>query len=433
MGKGILLLLSGVVVLTGIIQTRSDQRNNILPEKNAEYYNEVQARNVSKSLIDNAIELMKKDTDWAGSISSDSNYFGSGTLTAYTMNSDSYPTDHSVTSWDQYKILLNSVGRFEKNGVAYEVTTEVLMRQDSYSKYSYLTESELSSSGSNIWFWDKDELWGPIHTNGVYKMSGSPTFNGLTTSPNMWEAHPTNPTNPTFNGGSNFFAPYKSPPDSYELSKLTSAAGSGGITYSNQIEVDFYVSGDEGYANIREYSSGSWSSWNSHKLSDTNGIISTSGRIDVKGEVKGSVTLHSETLIEIDGDITYSTNPMLDSTSTDLLGLVSEGSVRIDRYAHSSSGTQDLDIHATIMALNTSFYVEDYWSGSSRGKLNLLGGIVQKNRGAVGTFSGTSIVSGYTKNYQYDNRLRSQIPPEFPRESIFSILYWKDKVSKVGS
>lgn len=433
MGKGLLLFISGIVILTGIIQTGNDKRIEVLPQKNADYFSEMQARNVSKSLIDNAIEIMKKDNNWAGSIQADSNYLGRGTLSSYTMNSNSYPSSHSVSNWDEYKILLNSVGTYIKNGITYEVTTEVLMRQDSYSKYSYLTDSELSSTGSNIWFWDKDEISGPIHTNGTFKMSGSPTFNGLITSPNNWEGHSTNPTNPNFYGGTNFFAPLKSAPDSYEISKLTTAASASGLTFSNQIEVLFYESSDEGYASIREYSSGTWGSWTNHKLSDTNGIISTTGRVDVSGKVKGKITLHSESLIEIDGDITYSTDPLLDSTSTDLLGLVSEGSVRIDRWAHTASGTKDLDLYATIMALNTSFYVENYSSGSARGNLNLVGGIVQKNRGAVGTFSGTSIVSGYSKNYEYDTRLRSEIPPLFPRESIFSILYWKDKVKKVTS
>lgn len=433
MGKSILLLVGGLTIIIGIITSGNEKRIEILPELNSDYFNELQARNISKSLIDNAIELMKKDENWQGAIQSDSNYSGQGSLSSYTMASQTLPLNHSVDSWDQYKMLLYSTGSYENDGARYQVTTEVLMRQDSYSKYSYLTESELSASGSNIWFWDKDELWGPIHTNGTFKMSGEPTFNGLTTSPNMWDPHPTNPTNPTFNGGSNFFAPKKNAPSSYELAKLTSAAASSGLTFSNQIEVEFYEFDSEGYANIREYSSGSWSNWNSHKLSSSSNIISTSGRIDVSGTVKGSVTLHSETIIEIDGDLVYSTNPLIDSTSTDLLGLVSEGDVRIDKYAHSANGSTDLNIHATIMALNTSFYVEDYSSGGNRGNLNLVGGIVQKNRGAVGTFSGTSIVSGYTKNYQYDTRLRTQIPPEFPRESIFSILYWKDKTKKMES
>jgi len=35
------------------------------------------------------------------------------------------------------------------------------------------------------------------------------------------------------------------------------------------------------------------------------------------------------------------------------------------------------------------------------------------------------------QNYQYDARLKGYIPPAFPRESVFSVVYWKDKVKEV--
>jgi hypothetical protein len=162
-------------------------------------------------------------------------------------------------------------------------------------------------------------------------------------------------------------------------------------------------------------------------LSDYNGVISVDGNVDVKGTVKGQVTLHSTHEIEIMGDIYYNTNP-LDSSSNDMFGLVSEGNVIVDRDAHLDNGSSDLTIHASIMALNTSFEVEDYGSSGSRGILNVLGGIIQKNRGAVGTTGGWSGSTGYSsKNYVYDERLLQTMPPSYPRESVFSIVYWKDK------
>ena len=496
MGKSLLFLVAGLTVLTGIIHLRNNERAQLIPERSKEYFLEQQARNISKSLIDNAVETMKADNDWVGTISLDEvmntdiiegrsvgNIIGymtgkapvliqnqvgngngnngngnngngnngngnngneeenessnslnmSGSLTSYTMNSNNIPADNSVASWDQYKVLLVSVSEFD--GI--EVTTEVLMQRDSFSKYSYMTDSELSSLGSEIWFMGADNIYGPIHTNGTFKMSGSPSFYGLITSPNMWDAHNTNPTNPNFYGGENFNAPEKTSPSNYEMTKLSNAANAGGLTFEADIEVEFFENDDVGHVQIREVTTSScgwgcttttYSDWEDHEMTDFNGIISTTGKASVSGTVLGSATLHSEEEIEITGDIEYFTSPLDDSSSTDILGLVSEGDVVVDRYAHSSSGAQDLTIHASIMALNTSFYVENYSSGGSRGTINLLGGIVQKNRGPVGTFSGSSIVSGFSKNYQYDNRLRSTIPPSFPRESIFSIVYWKDKV-----
>ncbi len=474
MGKSLLFLVGGLTIITGFMQVQNQERMQTLPEVTSAYFEEQQARNIAKSLIDNAIEHMKADNSWADSLtltevmnvgsmvtrSTESTKsivksllnLGilpnveeqeeleedilaatmlqsglSGTLKSYTSSSSYIPPNNNVGTWDEYKLLLISTSTYDN----IEVTTEVLMQRDSYSKYSYMTDSELSSSGSNIWFMGGDNIYGPIHTNGTFRMSGAPSFYGLITSPNNWIAHASNGANPNFYGGENFNAPDKSSPSSYEISKLTAAAAAGGLTFSNQLDVVFHENGGVGYVDIREYN-GSWGPVTTYDLSTINGVISSTGRIDVEGVVKGQVTLHSESLIEIDGDITYFTNPLVDSTSTDMLGIVSEDNVRIDVNAHSASGTQDLDIHASIMALNTSFYVENYSSYSPRGTLNLLGGLIQKNRGPVGTFSGSSIVSGYSKNYQYDGRLKGTIPPNFPRESVFSIVYWKDEVVNVS-
>ncbi|MEQ9308784.1 MAG: DUF4900 domain-containing protein [Balneolaceae bacterium] len=486
MGRSLLFLVGGLTIITGIMQVQNQDRMRSLPEVTSAYFEEQQARNIAKSLIDNAIENMKVNNNWndslditevmnvGGMLTKESNVVKnvvksllggitpqqtptptelepdeivegllanglSGSLKSYSSATPNKPANNNVGTWDEYKLLLVSSSTYDN----IEVTTEVLMQRDSFSKYSYMTDSELSSSGSNIWFLGGDNIYGPIHTNGTFKMSGNPSFYGLITSPNNWDAHSTNGANPNFYGGENFNAPVKDSPGSYELNKLRAAAADGGITFDGDIELDFYTVSDEGFVDITkevltEYVCGSrwrprictYVSWVTETLdlSETNGIISTEGEIKVKGVVKGAITLHSEERIEIMGDITYALSPQVDSSSTDMLGLVSEGDVRIDQNAHSSSGSQDLTIHASIMALDTSFEVENYAYGGPRGTLNLLGGIVQKNRGPVGTFSGNSIVSGYSKNYQYDGRLKASIPPAFPRESVFSIVYWKDEV-----
>lgn len=57
--------------------------------------------------------------------------------------------------------------------------------------------------------------------------------------------------------------------------------------------------------------------------------------------------------------------------------------------------------------------------GSSLGTLTVNGAISQKWRGPVGTTGGT----GYIKNYNYDDRLRYQEPPQFldPVEAAWHI------------
>jgi hypothetical protein len=77
-----------------------------------------------------------------------------------------------------------------------------------------------------------------------------------------------------------------------------------------------------------------------------------------------------------------------------------------------------------MMALNTSFGAENYDSGPTsgngcegrvvgRGCLYLTGGLIQKARGAVGTFS-SYYGTGYIKRYSYDRCALYNPPPYFP-------------------
>ena len=72
-------------------------------------------------------------------------------------------------------------------------------------------------------------------------------------------------------------------------------------------------------------------------------------------------------------------------------------------------------IDAAILAINHSFIVDHYDCGATLGTLTVNGAISQKFRGAVGTFSGGSAVTGYLKNYNYDDRLRYHGAAALPR------------------
>ena len=91
------------------------------------------------------------------------------------------------------------------------------------------------------------------------------------------------------------------------------------------------------------------------------------------------------------------------------------------------------NIHAAMMATGQlaaddgSFGVVNYSSGSARGDLNVWGSIVQEVRGAVGTFSGTGISTGYAKKYGYDTHFRNNPPPYYPRLGTkLSLADWRD-------
>ena len=72
--------------------------------------------------------------------------------------------------------------------------------------------------------------------------------------------------------------------------------------------------------------------------------------------------------------------------------------------------TLSLTIDAAILALDNSFYVDNYNCGSV-GTLTVHGSIAQKYRGAVATGTQSGAATGYVKNYNYDERLKFNIPP----------------------
>lgn len=181
-----------------------------------------------------------------------------------------------------------------------------------------------------------------------------------------------------------------------------------------------------------------------------NGVIYTDGNItSLSGEIAdnivsdGKITVRSAWTIATDTaagkDITitdnlfYHTRPDKTKLSSDpvnlasgTLGLVSADIV-IPKFpiAPSTDPHTNLEIDAVCMAgsrnVSGSFYVADYDTKTPKGTLKLIGGIIQKNRGPVGTVGST----GYNKNYIYDTRMALNPPPFYPTTGTYERLSWQ--------
>lgn len=422
MGRALLLLTAGMFIVVGIIQMGIANRQQVLPQRTVEYHTENHARNITASLVDYAIHEIHNNQDWQIGFASDNFLDGEAQIEVFTYNDfitePSDIPDNNVQNWNEYTLLLYATGTY--NGKT--AGAEVQLTKDAFSRFSYFTHNE-----GNVYFIWLDELSGPVHTNGTFNIAGDPTFHGMVSSPNDWNGYSHMENDPQFLGGSDFNAEEKPMPTDDQLNKLRYDSQNGGLHFTNPIEINLNA---DGTATITEHLGGPW--WNPNTtvhnvtLSNYNGTISSTRNVDIHGTLNGQLTVHSERDINITGDLVYNTDPRVDETSTDLLGLVSERQVVIDKDAHTQNGNQNLEIHASIMALDKSFTAEDYNSGGLRGELNLLGGIIQQERGPVGTFNGNNVTNGFSKNYEYDERLLEMIPPSYPRESFFSIVYWRD-------
>jgi hypothetical protein len=104
-----------------------------------------------------------------------------------------------------------------------------------------------------------------------------------------------------------------------------------------------------------------------------------------------------------------------------MLGICAENNVWITNNTPNGS---DINIHASIYSEKYGFGAQNYDTGSPRGNINLLGGIIQKTRAAVSQFSGSTITHGYAKRYRYDDRFMLASPPFFPGTGGFEIVSW---------
>lgn len=172
------------------------------------------------------------------------------------------------------------------------------------------------------------------------------------------------------------------------------------------------------------------------------------GNVYVSGTYAKSLTIAAR------GDVIVrpTLNARLDNFSSDAnltavagsdatLGLIADNFIRVghrvqtvngncDNYGTASEPTvTNVRIEAAILSLKHSFIADNYHCGKL-GTLTVVGAIAQRYRGVVGTFSGTTIVSGFAKDYWYDDRFRYRSPPYFlsPLDSAWDVVRSHEQV-----
>lgn len=203
----------------------------------------------------------------------------------------------------------------------------------------------------------------------------------------------------------------------------------------------------------------------SHELNPNfKGVIFVEGDVAVSGKLRGRVTVAATGEIVLADDLTYNTipgDPDRSCDNDDLMGFFAGENVIVADNAlntpvqtleesggywgppsveptgpyHTYDGADayrgDEYFHGVVMALD-QFEVEDYdddptneelcgGDAAGRGCLRLSGGIIQEERGPVGTESswGGTSRTGYLKRYDYDSCAAELPPPYFPTTGRF--------------
>jgi hypothetical protein len=403
-GKATLILVLGYSTIILIIGLNMNNISTTAVDNSAGYYENSFAKEIARSGVNFAASNLSRSSSWEPSSS------------PYSFNGIE---NLAITVKDSGDIkIVTSTGTHQGKSK----TIEVKIAMASFSQYAYFSDVE-----GNIWWTGADSVWGPFHTNDKIQVKDHPYFAGPTTSHGGTMKYYTNKTkdSPTIIGTYSPGLKIDIPTDG--IKNLAAYASTGGcVLNGSEIYVEF--KGDS-----IKYATTKPKKYKTVLGSDLapNGVIyAKNADVRIEGTVKGKWSIGTNKNVYIENDIVYADQPdPMDKNdpSQDLLGIISQNNVIIsDNIANRS----DVNINAAIYCQDGSFTVENLTKRALSGSINLIGGITQKTRGGVGTFTVNKFgkviaLSGFSeKDYKYDSRLLRKVPPYFPSTNTFKILSW---------
>lgn len=401
-GKAALFLVVGFSLIFLTIGKNFGSLSTNAVDNLTDYYTETVAHDIAVTGANMAANKIFFDPTWTAGY--DKISYQNGILSVDVTILDAFKNIRQVTS----------TGSF--NGVTNTVT--VTLQPSKFSKFAYYSISE----GGTIWWITGDTVWGPFHTQDYLRVAGSPVFWGKATTKRSLVKYNSS-AKPYFYGGFEKGVNLPLPVDG--LTSIENAADADGYKFTNKDTVYLTFAVDS--LKIKY----AWNGPTTTVLASsfaTNGVIFAKNSVlRLQGTVKGQYSVvasgsSGKGKIFLDDDIVYNTNPRVDPTSEDMLGIIAKNEVLITDNA--ANNHYDININASIYSESKGFGAENYSTRPISGTINLLGGIVQNTRQAVGTFGGSGINHGFSKRYRYDDRLMFSSPPMYPGTGAFEIVSW---------
>ena len=425
-GKALLLVVMGFSLITMISDKDMNFSSTRTVDNMANYYLDMNAHNIAVSGANMGANQIFLDPTWTAGFNHVS--FDGGTINVSVDILDATKNVRRIVSIGTYKDMSDTV--------------LVTLQPSKFSKFAYYSVSE----GGTIYWTTGDTVWGPIHTQDYLNVSGTPVFMDKTTSllglksqngywqysgygwhrTKVWVSTDT----PQFVGG--FESGVDKPLPSASVSDVQTDALAGGYNFTGHDTV--YVTFKDDSISYKYSYNATPTTVLGSSLAPNGIIFATGATLRLQGTVSGRYTVGASSVtsaswpyatiggnVYLDNDIVYKTDPQVNPNSTDMLGIVSQQNVLV---TNNSANNSDINIDASIFCQNGGFGAENYSTRPVSGNINLLGGIQQNVRQAVGTFNSYGITSGFNKRYMYDKRLLYSSPPSYPNTGSFEIVSW---------
>jgi hypothetical protein len=421
MGKSALLLVCGTILL--FLRSGKDLSDtSVVAYDNAMTYFEggvarniaISGANITANYLFQYPPLMNGNPWWNGYTSPI--YMDNGDPNAgyFTAIVDSNLSVDPLTGEKRLTMVCTSTYRDS----TYQV--RVILRPSSFSKFALYAGT---SAAAVYWATGDSTLGGPVHVEGTLKTHGYPYFGGKVTTKNgvdstSWAGHP------IFNAGVENGV---SVPINKDFSRLANAAlpANGGKTFSGAGDVYLNFKGDsiKFHQGANPDSTAYLPTWCPNKAIV---LTSSTGTLHVQGTVKGQFTVgsidstsSSRGKVIIDNDVRYATDPRVDPSSTDMLGIVAYNSITVADN-HVSAGTSNFTVMASLFSYSNTVQIQNL-STRPIGILTTLGGWTVQDLAAT---TDASITHGLSVRIVYDDRLRVRSPPFYPTTKTYEILAW---------
>jgi len=410
MGKLALFLVLGFSAIFLVSSHNSNTVSNRAVDNMIDYHAKSMAYNIAVSGANLAANEIFMDDAWTTGFKNID--FQDGKLNV------------SVLIVDKAKNIRKIVASGTYRGI--NKTINVTLQPSKFSKFAYYSNSE----GSSIWWTSNDTVWGPFHTQDNLRSSGHPVFYGKATIKKkiIYYNGKKKGNEPRFLGG--FEKGVNLPLPATGLSNLETDAKNGGL-YLNSAKDTVYITFKDDSVKIRYGYKDKDSTYLTSSVASNGVIFAKDKFVRLKGTVAGQYTVAASYngtkkkggTIYLDDDIVLKNDPMKNPYSTDVLGIVAEQNVYI---TDNKANNNHINIQASIYCEKGGFGAQNYDKRPVSGNINLLGGIIQNTRQAVGTFGKSGIQSGFSKRYRYDDRFMYMSPPSFPNTGEFEIVSWQE-------
>jgi hypothetical protein len=370
----------------------------------------------ARSFLEDLVQA-ESTTDPVGT-SFDTQSLGAGTYTTTITN--------ELTGGEWVR-MFEVVSTGWKDGVPRQV--RVTLQEETFAQYQWFI-----NQGGWRWFRTGERFEGPVHTNMNLQIDGDPWFGGkVTASGGLTVKSGSNPT---------FVAGYELNVDGIDLpsfnditSIMMPAAQDAGIygpalsgkNARYEVILGRVGNGTLSYRSVQK-GGGSYetANWVDVDIASLNGAAWFADDTWIEGVLDGELTIAVEGDITIRGDVLYegsSPGSGPDPGCDDMLGLIAKNDIYV---AATTANMNDVEIHGAMMALWKNFEVEDYMHGPPRGSLIVYGGTMVEQSLHIGQYQHDVVVSGYARDFRWDERLNTWWPPFFPKTGNYFVRKWEE-------